>query len=324
MTGFFPTFVTTLLAGTALAERLNDFDVSNASVSTAKILSGGPPRDGIPAIDHPVFIKIGDVDFLSPDDEVLGFSVEGEARAYPLRILVWHEIVNDEIAGHPIAVTYCPLCGTAMVFSRKTGGRTVDFGVSGLLYQSDVLMYDRQTESLWSQLAMQAVSGPLVKEPLVWLPSVQTTWSAWKKRHPQGRVWSTDTGFNRNYEAPAYARYKAGSGIMFPVPEYRTELQPKAWVAGVMVGNQAFAFPLKELPPNEILEQKIDDIPIEVSYDPSSRQISVRNRGSGLTVPIVQVYWFAWQAFHPETELWTLEESNRERKRDAQSGTVGR
>jgi len=108
MRGFFPTFVTTLLAGTALAERLNDFDVSNASVSTAKILSGGPPRDGIPAIDHPVFIKIGDVDFLSPDDEVLGFSVEGEARAYPLQILVWHEIVNDEIAGHPIRGNLLP------------------------------------------------------------------------------------------------------------------------------------------------------------------------------------------------------------------------
>jgi len=186
-------------------------------------------------------------------------------------------------------------------------------------------MYDRQTESLWSQLAMQAVSGPLVKEPLVWLPSRADDVECLEKANiRRGAVWSTDTGFNRNYEAPAYARYKAGSGIMFPVPEYRTELQPKAWVAGVMVGNQAFAFPLKELPPNEILEQKIDDIPIEVSYDPSSRQISVRNRGSGLTVPIVQVYWFAWQAFHPETELWTLEESNRERKRDAQSGTVGR
>jgi hypothetical protein len=161
-----------------MAGRFNGFIVSNATIQLDDILSGGPPRDGIPAIDNPRFITPSEADFMQGDDEVVSVTFGNETRAYPLRILVWHEIVNDEIAGQPIVVTYCPLCGTAMVFSRRVGARTLDVGVSGLIYQSDVLIYDRQTESLWSQLRMEAVSGSLVESPLTWLPSEQQTWAA--------------------------------------------------------------------------------------------------------------------------------------------------
>ncbi len=142
------------------AERLNGFDVSNALIPREAILSGGPPRDGIPAIVRPRFDPASRAaSFLKDEDLVVSVTVEDETRAYPLRILVWHETVNNVIRGQPLAITYCPLCGTAMVFDRRVGERTLDFGLSGLLYQSDVLMYDRQTESLWSQLAMQSVAG---------------------------------------------------------------------------------------------------------------------------------------------------------------------
>lgn len=140
-------------------EPFNGFDVSHSSVPIAEILAGGPGRDGIPAIDRPRFVMPEQALFLNDDDQVLSVTIDGETRAYPLRILVWHEIVNDKIGTTPIAVTYCPLCGTGMVFSREVDAREVDFGVSGLLYQSDMLMYDRQTESLWSQLEMKAIAG---------------------------------------------------------------------------------------------------------------------------------------------------------------------
>ncbi len=173
---------------------MNGFEVSNAIIPTGEILSGGPGRDGIPSIDRPEFLPPGAASFMLPDDLVVSVSVGERTRAYPLRILVWHEIVNDELGGLAIAVTYCPLCGTAMVFNRQVGDRTLSFGVSGLLYQSDVLMYDRQTDSLWSQLAMKSVAGPLVNAALEWLPSEHLTWAAWQAKYPSGEVLSTQTG----------------------------------------------------------------------------------------------------------------------------------
>jgi hypothetical protein len=293
-----------LIAGVAMADRFNGFAVSNATIQIEAILSGGPPRDGIPAIDNPHFIAPVEAGFMLDGDEVVSVTVGGETRAYPLRILVWHEIVNDEIAGKPIAVTYCPLCGTAMVFSRKVDARILDFGVSGLLFQSDVLMYDRQTESLWSQLAMSAVSGPLVKSKLVWLPSSQLTWAAWKTKYPQGKVLSTDTGPRRNYSGNAYARYKKSPDTMFPVPSTRTELPKKEWVVGVIVDGVACAYPIQSLPAHKSVSDQVNGIALEISHDADRQQVTIIERASGIAVPAVKVYWFAWQAFYPETKLW--------------------
>lgn len=288
----------------AAGEGPNGFDVSNATIPVDEILSGGPPRDGIPSIDDPEFIAPATADYMLPADEVLSMTIGEEARAYPLRILVWHEIVNDELAGKPIAVTYCPLCGTAMVFSRSIGGRTLDFGVSGLLYQSDVLMYDRQTGSLWSQLGMAAVAGPLVDTKLNWLPAEQLTWAAWKKKYPQGKVLSTKTGFPRSYSGEAYAHYHQSPGTMFPVPSHRTELPKKDWVAGIVVDGVAKAYPIRLLPANETMRDNLNDTEIDILYDPSSRQVNVRRHADGEALPVVKVYWFAWQAFYPETGFW--------------------
>lgn len=282
----------------------NGFDVSNGIIPTSEILSGGPPRDGIPAIDHPRYIRPEAVNFLRPDDLVVSMTLGGLTRAYPLRILVWHEIVNDELGGQPIAVTYCPLCGTAMVFNRRIGGRTLSFGVSGLLHFSDVLMYDRQTDSLWSQLAMRAVSGPQVNTALEWLPSEHLTWAAWKEKYPQGEVLSTQTGYQRDYSGTAYAGYEQSPGTMFPVPTYRAELPKKAWVIGVIVDGVARAYPLDSLPPDQMVRDQINSAALEVTFHPASQLAEVRRAGSGEPIPYVKAYWFAWQAFYPKTELW--------------------
>jgi hypothetical protein len=217
--------------------------------------------------------------------------------------LIWHEIVNDVIGGEAVAITYCPLCGTAMVFKRKVNGKLRTFGVSGLLYQSDVLMYDRETESLWSQLAMQAVSGKEKGAKLTWLESDHLTWKAWKEKYPQGQVLSTDTGYQRNYNSDAYSSYFASEDIMFPVPITRNELAKKTWVLGVIIEGKAKAYPLDDLISKKVLYDKIANQKITIQYDVSKKYPKVTNE-KGKKVLSVMVYWFAWQAFYPQTDLW--------------------
>ena len=285
------------------AQSKNGFDVSGALIDDAEILAGGPPRDGIPSIDHPKFLAVPDVGYLEDDDIVVGVKGRSTARAYPLRILIWHEIVNDVIDGEAIAVTYCPLCGTAMVFSRRYDGRQRTFGVSGLLYRSDVLMYDRETESLWSQLAMKAITGPAAGTPLRWLSSEHMTWKAWRDRYPDGRVLSTDTGFSRDYGGQAYEAYFASDQTMFPVPHKRRELKNKAWVLGIVVDGVAKAYPIDNLPDGVDVKDAIGDTSVVIRFDAGQRYPVVRG-ADGTEVPSVMVFWFAWQAFYPETLLW--------------------
>lgn len=290
------------LAGST-AQTKNGFDLSNASINPDEIVSGGPPRDGIPSIDLPKFVPVKDVDYLKDDDIVIGLERGGIARAYPTRILTWHEIVNDVIGDDPVAVTYCPLCGTGMVFDRRVGGETKTFGVSGLLYQSDVLMYDRETESLWSQLAMESVSGEAVGQKMEWLSADHSTWEAWKEKYPDGEVLSTDTGFHRDYGGAAYASYFASDKPMFSVPQHRKELADKEWVIGVVVDGKAKAYPVKRLASGLVFEDTVGGKRLSVSYDAGKRHPQIVN-SEGEPIPSVMVFWFAWQAFYPETELW--------------------
>jgi len=280
-------------------DTVNGFKLTDLRIERDAIKSGGPPRDGIPSIDKPKYISPDKADFMKDDDIVLSYTHEGTTRAYPLRVLVWHEIVNETIAGKPILVTYCPLCGTAMIFDRKVAGKIRAFGVSGLLYQSDVLMYDREDESLWSQLKMEAVSGPLSGTKLEWLPSEHLKWKAWKEKYPKGEVLSTDTGHERNYLGEAYASYFGSPNVMFPVPKHRDELLDKAWVVGVIHDGKAVAFPLARL--EKVSEAKQDGVSLK--FDPSSR-LATATDAKGNELPTVTVFWFAWQAFYPKTTLW--------------------
>ncbi|MCU7834007.1 MAG: DUF3179 domain-containing protein [gamma proteobacterium symbiont of Taylorina sp.] len=285
------------------AQTKNGFDLSNASIKYEEIFSGGPPRDGIPSIDKPKFIDISQVDFLQDDDIVIGLVRADKARAYPSRILVWHEIVNDIIDGEAVVVTYCPLCGTAMVFDRHIAGKLHTFGVSGLLYQSDVLMYDRESESLWSQLAMKSVSGSELGNKLFWLPSEHLTWKAWREKYPDGEVLSTDTGHNRNYSSAAYSSYFASDQTMFPVRYTRKELSKKVWVIGVIINGQAKAYAVNKLSVNSVIKDNLGNQKITIKYDAERKHHQIMNQ-QGEQIPSVLVFWFAWQAFYPQTQLW--------------------
>lgn len=285
------------------AQSVNGFDLSELSIDASEVLSGGPPRDGIPSLDEPKFISVDQVTYLRNDDILLSLQRGETVRAYPFRILIWHEIVNDVIGGDAVAVTYCPLCGTGMVFDRFSGDSQLTFGVSGLLYRSDVLMYDRETDSLWSQLAMEAVSGPNVGKKLNWLPAEHMNWAAFKSRYPEGQVLSTNTGYSRRYIADAYESYFASEETMFPVPHTRTELPNKTKVLGVLVDDEARAYPLTELAEFGELEQTIGSQKVSISYQSEAGNPLVVNE-LGEVLPSVVVFWFAWQAFYPDTDLW--------------------
>jgi hypothetical protein len=163
-------------------------------INPANILPGGPPPDGIPAINHPRFLHTAQVNFLSASEPVLALQIGPDARAYPVQILIWHEIVNDTVGRVPVAVTYCPLCNSAIAYDRRLTGRVLSFGTSGLLYDSNLVMYDRQTQSLWVQFTGQAVAGVLTGHQLRPYPMQTVSWGAWRAAHPGGWVLSRDTG----------------------------------------------------------------------------------------------------------------------------------
>jgi len=288
------------------AQVLNGFDLSNASIPEREIRRGGPPRDGIPAILDPKFVSVRDAYYMRDRDQVIGFVADGVARAYPLRILVWHEIVNDTVAGQPIAVTYCPLCGTAMIFSREAGDVVRTFGVSGLLYNSDVLMYDHQSESLWSQLMTEAVAGPAVGTPLGWLGGQQMTWAAWRERYPDSEVLSTETGHRRNYDNLPYQGYEEQESTFFPFEKNRSDLPNKEWVIGIVVNGRAKAYPIKALDrlEAEALRDTVGGAPIRLTWDRTAQWAQIERDDTGEDIPSTRAYWFAWQAFYGDTALY--------------------
>lgn len=293
--------------------RVNGFDLSSLSIPREEIHRGGPPRDGIPAIDAPKFVTIAEASFLKPDDLVVSVSRAGETRAYPLRILVWHEIVNDAIGTNYFSVTFCPLCGTCMVFDREYAGRKLDFGVSGLLYRSDVLMYDRQTESLWSQLRMSGVSGEFNRMKLKHLFSEHLTFAAWRHKYPSGKVLSTDTGHRRNYAVLPYRGYEKRQEIMFPVGDIRPDLKNKDWVIGLIVDEVPYAAPMNSIKDHE-MRVGSGRRTITVRFDETSQAAEVRELATGAPWPYVKAYWFAWQAFYPTTRVLTPDDTGRQEK----------
>jgi hypothetical protein len=292
--------------GTAAAAQKNGFDLSDSLVAADEIHLGGPPRDGIPALDRPRFVAAEEGGFLEADDRVLGLQLNGHARAYPIAILNWHEVVNDVLGGEPVAITYCPLCGTGIAFDARVGGRTLEFGVSGLLYNSDVLLYDRQTESLWSQIRMQAISGPLKGVHLKPLPLRHTSWQAWRAAQPQTVVLSTDTGFARDYRRDPYAGYQEEATLYFPVAQRSHRYHPKERVLGLEVDGRYKAYPFAELARagRQRIADRLADREIEIRFDAASQSAEAFD-ADGRPLPAVTSFWFAWYAFHPDTEVFT-------------------
>ncbi|MCI0517240.1 MAG: DUF3179 domain-containing protein [Woeseiaceae bacterium] len=294
------------------AAKLNGFRIDGALVPGSEILKGGPPRDGIPSIDKPQFVRADKAAFLDPEDRVLGVSINGISKAYPVKILNFHEIVNDTIGGQSIVVTYCPLCGSGMAFASKIGNSPMTFGVSGLLYNSDVLLYDRQTESLWSQLRRQAISGPMKGEMLESLPVTHTTWRDWRARRPDSRVLSTKTGHERNYNVNPYPGYGQDGRLYFPVAVEDHRYPRKAIVMGLEIDGRFKAYPFAELSrgPGRI-DDEFQGRFIEIVFDDANQTASAWGE-DGAELPTVQAFWFAWFAFHPDTEVYRNRADHRE------------
>jgi len=311
---FIVALVWALLGGSAslAAESRNGFDYSDALLPADEIHWGGVPRDGIPAIHQPKFVVAAEADFLQEEDRVLGVVRNGTAKAYPIKILDRHEVVNDRFGDESIVVTYCPLCFSGMAFAVQFGDIDLKFGVSGLLYNSDVLLYDTRTGSLWSQLLSTAISGPLKGNQIPAIPTAHTTWRDWQKRHPETLVLSTDTGFGIKYRGSPYADYKNSGRFMFPVANSNRAYRNKELILGITLNGVHKAYPFKKLRDHDTasFDDSIGGTELTIEWNEGEKYARALDR-NGEELATVIVYWFAWYAFHPDTELFSAEDFSK-------------
>jgi hypothetical protein len=296
-------------AATAFAQpeqrKLNGFVIDPTAIRAREIRSGGVPRDRIPALTDPKVAPASDFEWKG-SELVIGVEIGGEARAYPFAVLVWHELVNDTLGGTPILVSYCPLCGTGIVFERKLGGgRIRNFGVSGLLYRSDLLMYDHETESLWSQISAEAVTGRAQGGRLRQIRSRIVPWKTWLAEHPETTALTSETGHERNYRKAPYRDYATSDRVRFGAPRDR-RYHPKLLTLGLrLAGGAARGYPADEVEKaGGRVEEEFKGRKVAVTYDSSEHIFRVEAPGD---VEVIEGYWFAWAAFHPEASVFTAE-----------------
>lgn len=267
-------------------------NTAKTSISLEKILSGGPGKDGIPALTNPAFVSVPAAEkFLKDDMEGIKVTVGQITRFYPYNILVWHEIVNDVVLGKPLVVTFCPLCGSAIVFDTPE-----TFGVSGKLYESNLLMYDKTTESLWSQIKGEAVVGERTGAKLAIYPSQVIFFKDLKARYKDAQVLSVETGYSRDYTFYPYGDYNESSDTIFPVSVKDNRFPAKEIMYAINVGTQSAAFKFKDLSETPAMltvgTQKI----IVIKKD---GEVEAKDE-SGKIIPGYYAMWFSWAAHHQE------------------------
>lgn len=259
---------------------------TRVSVPKGEIRGGGPSVDEADRA-------------LKPGDAVLGLEIGSDAVAYPIRVLNWHELVNDVVGGVPVAVTYCPLCRSGIVFDRRDGDKVREFGVSGLLYNSDLVMFDRGTRSLWSQIMAEAISGSSIGAKLARLPARRTSWAGWKASHPVTKAVLFDTGHARDYGADPYAGYEDSPALYFPVAYEDARLPRKTVVFGVSLPEGAAAVPVTALKGSPGVCARLGKRTVIFRDGGGARAFDEEGRElAGL-----EAYWFAWAVFHPRTSL---------------------
>jgi len=273
-------------------------------VDPEKLVGGGPPKDGIPSIDDPKFVSVEQADRYIQDNElVLAIIYKGVKRVYPLQILVWHEIVNDVIADDPVLITYCPLCGSGIAFERRIENEEVEFGVSGKLYNSNLVMYDRKTNSYWSQIDGLAIIGELSGARLNLLPIDTVTWREWKKEHLDSEVLSQETGYVRAYGRDPYGEYYEDSFVWFPVENNDDRVHPKTVILGIEVEGLFKAYKEQDVKELGLIEDSMGENRIRIERD-SAGAVHITNLETGKEIVAQRGFWFAWYAFHPDTQLY--------------------
>jgi hypothetical protein len=263
-------------------------------------------KDCIPSIDKPVFESAFEADrWLENDDRVFGVDYLGVQKAYSQRILNWHEIVNDQFGDESVAITFCPLCGSALGFKRLVRDQVSEFGVSGKLHNSDLVMYDRLTDSYWQQITGEAIIGSAKGQVLEQIPIITTTWAEWKNAKPETLNLSRDTGVKRDYDQYPYGTYEENDEILFGVENIDKSLQIKTVVYGVELEGRAKAYVEEDLTKLKIIEDKIGETNIKIERSESG-EVKVTNEVTGVAITPIRLFWFAWAAFHPDTEIYQI------------------
>lgn len=294
-------------------------DFSQHSIEWDEVLSGGPPKDGIPSIDEPEFVPLNASAALEDQEAVIGFSLNGDARAYPIRILMWHEIVNDVVGGQPVAVTYCPLCNAAIVFDRAnpTGPGTLAFGTTGKLRNSDLIMYDRQTQSWWQQFSGEAIVGEMTGKQLTILPSRLESFAEFRKRHPDGKVLIPTNPETRAYGRNPYRGYDTASIPFLYRGQMPEGIEPMARVVALREDDFTGAVSMDLLRRQGEMTagpymltwfagqaSALDDTTVAGGRDVGN--VVVQKKGPGgmrEDVPYDVTFAFVFHAFHPELQI---------------------
>jgi len=290
-------------------------------INPDKIKSGGPPRGGI-GVDRGIpalaeknikFVSVNESDKWIKDNElVLALTYNGVERVYPLQILVWHEIINDNVAGDPILITYCPLCGSGIAYERKIdlNGEKVEtrFGTSGKLYNSNLVMYDEETDTYWQQIDGKAIVGTLTGQELKEISIDTVVWRDWKKTHKNSEVLSKDTGFSRQYGKDPYGNYYEDSFLLFDVDSQDDRIHPKTVVFGIEVNGIYKAYRENDLIAEKIINDKIGGINVRIEREDEG-VVKITNLNTGEEIVKERDFWFAWYAFHPETKLYGFAEN---------------
>ncbi|WP_147303450.1 DUF3179 domain-containing protein [Rhodohalobacter sp. SW132] len=245
-----------------------DTDFSQRSIDLGELIDGGPGKDGIPSIDDPMFVSQEEAEsWINGVEPVISLEINGEARAYPIQILMWHEIANDELGGVPVAVTFCPLCYSAIVFDRRHDGEVLEFGVSGLLRHSDMIMFDRKTESLWQQFSGEALVGDYTGDFLTIVPSQLISFDQFREAHPNAEVLSRDTGHQRNYGENPYAGYDDINNSPFLLhEEVPDKISPMEKVIGVRTDKQVKGYAYSVTRNKRVLHDSVGDEPIVIFH----------------------------------------------------------
>jgi hypothetical protein len=304
---------TTAAANPSIWERQGwaDTDFSKRSIKWNEIMSGGPPKDGIPSIDEPQFQPVADETEVKPNEPVIGLEIGGDARAYPLRILMWHEIVNDTVGGEPVAVTYCPLCNSAVVFERVVKGEVTTFGTTGKLRNSDLVMYDRLTESWWQQFTGKAIVGEMTGTQLEILPARLESLAQFRKRYPDGRILVPNNPNFRNYGRNPYAGYDSSARPFLFRGDLPEDINPMVRVVMVRTAEPTIVSLdlLREHERVEAGDVTISWQPGQASALDDSSVAGGRDVGTvtverdGADVPYDVTFAFVAHAFHPETDI---------------------